>query len=216
MANMIFYGKRILFIGAHPDDIELGAGAFISNVIPHSEVLCLTLSDNQKNPLLNKVVDELHASLQVLGVKKDWIIVEKFTTREFPKFRQDILETLLKMRREFKPELVFVHSRADIHQDHNVATEEALRAFRGTSLFGFDVVRSSYGFFPHFLVEVTEQDVNRKLQALNQYETYNEKYYFDPAVLRATMVRHGALAEVPFAEGFDILRIVGKFAQLKG
>jgi len=216
MANMLFYGKKILFIGAHPDDIELGAGAFISNIAPHCDVLCLTLSDNQKNPLLKKVVDELHASLQVLGVNKEQVIVEKFITREFPKYRQDILETLLKIRREFKPELVFVHSRADIHQDHNVATEEALRAFRGTSLFGFDVVRSSYGFFPHFLVEVTEQDVNRKLEALNKYNTYNEKYYFDPALLRATMVRHGALAEVPFAEGFDILRIVGKFAQPTG
>jgi LmbE family N-acetylglucosaminyl deacetylase len=208
---MIFYGKRVLFIGAHPDDIELGAGALIHHILPSSEVLCLTLSDNQKNPMLKKVVDELHASMQVLGVPVDQVIVEKFATRDFPDLRQDILEYLLKIRREFKPDVVFVHSRADIHQDHNVATEETLRAYRGTSVLGFDVVRSSYGFFPHFLIEVNAEDVDKKIEALAQYNTYSDKYYFDPALLRATMVRHGALAERTFAEGFDILRIVGKF-----
>ncbi len=65
--------------------------------------------------------------------------------------------------------------------------------------------------FPHFLVEVTEADVGAKIEALSQYKTYHEKYYFDPMLLRATMVRHGTLAEREFAEGFDILRIVGKF-----
>jgi LmbE family N-acetylglucosaminyl deacetylase len=208
---MIFYGKRVLFIGAHPDDIELGAGALIHQIVPNCEVLCLTLSDNQKNPMLGKVVAELQASMNILGVPSDKVIVEKFTTREFPDMRQEILEYLLKIRREFKPEIVFVHSRADIHQDHNVTTEEALRAYRGTSVLGFDVVRSSYGFFPHFLVKVNAEDVEKKIEALSQYKTYTDKYYFDPALLKATMVRHGALAESTYAEGFDILRIVGEF-----
>jgi len=208
---MIFYGKRILFVGAHPDDIELGAGALIHHILPGCDVLCVTLSDNQKNPALQNLVQELHASMSVLGVPKEKAVVEKFTTRQFPDTRQEILEYLLKLRREFKPEIVFVHSKADIHQDHNVVTEEALRAYRGTTVLGFDVVRSSYGFFPHFLAEVTEEDVNKKIEALSQYKTYSKTYYFNPALLRATMVRHGALAERPYAEGFDILRIVGKF-----
>ena len=208
---MIFYGKRVLFIGAHPDDIELGAGALIHHIVPFSEILYVTLSDNQKNPLLKNVVDELYASMAILGVPKDCIVIEKFTTREFPDARQEILEYMLKLRREFKPEVVFVHSRQDSHQDHNVVSEEALRAYRGITVLGFDVVRSSHGFFPHFLIEVTEEDVNKKIEALSQYKTYGDNYYFDPAVLRATMVRHGALAERAYAEGFDILRIVGKF-----
>ena len=60
-------------------------------------------------------------------------------------------------------------------------------------------------------MEVNEQDVQAKLDALANYKTYLGKYSFDPTLLRATMVRHGALAERPYAEGFDILRIVGKF-----
>jgi len=93
-----------------------------------------------------------------------------------------------------------------------VATEEALRAYRGTTVLGFDVVRSSYGFFPHFLVEVDKEDVDKKIEALSKYKTYSDKYYFNPDLLRATMIRHGALAERTFAEGFDILRIVGQFS----
>jgi hypothetical protein len=76
---------------------------------------------------------------------------------------------------------------------------------------GFDVIRSSYGFFPHFLAEVSEEDVNKKIEALSQYKTYADKYYFNAELLRAINVRHGSLAELPFAEGFDILRIVGRF-----
>jgi LmbE family N-acetylglucosaminyl deacetylase len=213
---MIFYGKRVCFIGAHPDDIELGCGAFIANILNTTEVLCITLSDNQKNPDLTNLVTEHYNSMAVLGVPRDHVIIEAFETRKFPHARQEILEYMVKLNREYKPDVVFVHSKADIHQDHNTITEEALRAFRGKTLLGYDALRSSYGFFPHFLVEVRAEDVERKLAALAEYKTYTQRYYFDPSVLRATMIRHGALAERPYAEGFDILRIVGGFQRCAG
>lgn len=211
--NVIFYGKRILFIGAHPDDIELGCGALIAHINGKADLLCLTLSDNQKNPALKNVVEEHYRSMAILGVPREKDIVKTFITREFPHYRQEILEYLFRLNREYRPEIVFVHTKADIHQDHNAATEEALRAFRGTTVLGFDALRSSYGFFPHFLVGVSEAAVESKVRALAEYKTYNDKYYFDASVLRATLIRHGALAERPFAEGFDILRIVGDFAE---
>jgi len=114
--------------------------------------------------------------------------------------------------REHKPEIVFAHTQADIHQDHAVVTMEALRAFRGTTVLGYDVLRSSYGFFPQFLVEITGEDVERKVRALAEYTIYSDKYYFGPEIIRATSIRHGALAEREYAEGFDILRVVGVFA----
>ncbi len=209
---MNFFGKKVLFLGAHPDDIELGCGALLHHIIKHTDVLCVTLSDNQKNPDLQNVKNEHYESMAVLGVPKEKIILGPFTTRIFPASRQEILEYFLMLRREFKPDLVFVHSKEDLHQDHNTMTEEALRAFRGITILGFDVVRSSYDFFPHFLVEVSEEDVNKKIEALACYETYRDRYYFNRDLTRAIMVRHGALAERPFAEGFDILRIVGEFS----
>lgn len=208
---MKFFGSRVLFIGAHPDDIELGCGALIHQIVAQTELLCVTLSDNQKNPALQNVAGEHLRSMAVLGVPREKVVFGPFTTRVFPQARQEILEYLLKLRRDFEPDLIFVHSKQDVHQDHNTITEEALRAFRGVSVLGFDVVRSSYGFFPHFLAEVSEADVNAKIEALAQYETYREKYYFNAELTRSIMVRHGALAERPFAEGFDILRIAGRF-----
>ena len=208
---MLFYGKRVLFLGAHPDDIEIGCGALIHHIVPISDVLCVTFSDNQKNSELTRVVDEHFRSMAVLGVPKKKAIFGPFNTRVFPHDRQEILEYLLKLRTDFDPDIIFVHSRQDIHQDHNTMTAEALRAYRGITLLGYDVVRSSHDFFPHFLVEVSEVDVQAKIEALSKYETYREKYYFNPELTRAIMVRHGALTEKPFAEGFDILRIVGSF-----
>lgn len=208
---MNFFGKRVLFLGAHPDDIEIGCGALIHNIVNKTEILCVTLSDNQKNPDLKKVKNEHLESMKVLGVPEEKVVFGPFETRVFPDARQDILEYFLKLRKEFKPDLIFTHSKQDVHQDHNTMTDEALRAFRGITVLGFDVVRSSYGFFPNFLVEVTEENVNKKIEALAQYATYQDRYYFNAELTRSIMVRHGALAERPFAEGFDILRIVGRF-----
>ena len=208
---MNFFGKRVLFLGAHPDDIEIGCGALIHHIVEQTDILCVTLSDNQKNPDLKNVKDEHLKSMKVLGVPDNKVVFGPFTTRVFPDARQEILEYFLKLRREFQPDLIFVHSNKDVHQDHLTMTDEALRAFRGITVLGFDVVRSSYGFFPHFLVEVDEEDVQKKIEALSQYETYRDRYYFNSELTRSIMVRHGALAEIPFAEGFDILRIVGNF-----
>ena len=208
---MNFYGRKILFVGAHPDDIEIGCGALLAHISGSIEVFCATVSDNQKIPGLQNLVAEHYRSMNILGVPEDKVVVNDFETRNFPRDRQSILEFLYELGRSFSPDIVFVHSQADIHQDHAVVTTEALRAFRGTTVLGFDVLRSSYGFFPHFLVEVTEKDAELKLKALDEYETYKSKYYFSPEIIRSTLVRHGALAERPFAEGFDILRIVGNF-----
>jgi LmbE family N-acetylglucosaminyl deacetylase len=208
---VIFSGQRILFLGAHPDDIELGCGALIAHIASQEELRCVTLSDNQKNPALKNLVEEHHRAMGILGVTKDQIILKDFETRNFPRDRQAILEFLYELNREFMPDIVFTHTQSDIHQDHDVVRVEALRTFRGVSVLGYDVLRSSYGFFPHFLIEVTEADVEKKIDALSEYSTYQDKYYFDPEIIRSTSIRHGALAERPYAEGFDILRIVGNF-----
>ncbi len=210
--DMTFFGKRVIFFGAHPDDIEIGCGALISHIANQTDLRVVTLSDNQKNPLLQNLVTEHYQSMQVLGVPKEKVILGQFETRRFPQFRQEILAFMLNIRNEFNPDIVFLHTKSDLHQDHATVTEEGLRAFRGTTVLGYDVIRSSYGFFPHFLVEVDETDVQKKIQALGEYHTYADKYYFESDLTRSILIKNGALAERKFAEGFDILRIIGKFA----
>ena len=211
MSGMQFFGKKVCFIGAHPDDIELGCGALIARIAGKTDVRCVTFSNNQKNPLLGNLVGEHYASMETLGVPRSRVDLLDFETRRFQEHRQDILEAMISILREDDPDIVFVHSKSDVHQDHGVLTQEALRAFRGRTVLGFDVIRSSYGFFPDFLVGVDETDVQKKLDALACYKTYEGKYYFSPEVTRATLIRNGAICERPYAEGFDILRIVADF-----
>lgn len=210
--NVQLSGKRIFFIGAHPDDIELGCGALIANINDKSEIFCITLSDNQKNPRLSNLVNEHFQSMKILGVKKDHIFLGQYQTRMFIHERQEILEYLYQLNKQFLPDIVFAHTSADLHQDHGVVTQESMRAFRGTSIFGYDVIRSSHGFFPNFLVEVTESDVDKKIAALNAYSTYKDLYYFSDNLTRSILIKNGAIAERPYAEGFDIMKIVGEFS----
>ena len=209
---MHFYGKKLCFIGAHPDDIEIGCGALIARIAGKADIRCITFSNNQKNPAHKNLISEHYASMRTLGVPKKCVNVLDFETRRFQEHRQEILEVMISILREDDPDIVFVHTKSDVHQDHGALTQEALRAFRGRTVLGFDVIRSSYGFFPDFLVGVGEADVQKKLAALACYKTYEGKYYFSPDVTRATLIRNGAICERPYAEGFDILRIVGDFA----
>jgi LmbE family N-acetylglucosaminyl deacetylase len=211
--NLFLHGKKVIFIGAHPDDIELGCGALIANIQSKTEVHCVTLSDNQENPLLTNLVEEHYDSMAILGLPREQVILGQFVTRNFPQQRQEILEYMLDLRRNLRPDMVFVHTAADLHQDHGTVTQEALRAFRGISIFGFDVIRSSHGFFPTFLLEVSEADVEKKIASLAAYKTYQDKYYFKPELTRSILIRNGAICERPFAEGFDMMRLVGAFGK---
>ncbi len=108
---------------------------------------------------------------------------------------------MISLNNEYHPDIVFVHTKADIHQDHATVTEEAFVLLEGRRVLGFDVIRSSYGFFPNFLVEVDEDDVKKKISALAAYHTYDSKYYFDSEVTRATLLRHGALLNANMLKG---------------
>jgi N-acetylglucosamine malate deacetylase 1 len=72
---MNFFGKRVLFLGAHPDDIELGCGALLHQIAQKTDVLCVTLSDNQKNPDLQNVKSEHLRSMNILGVPEEKVIL---------------------------------------------------------------------------------------------------------------------------------------------
>jgi LmbE family N-acetylglucosaminyl deacetylase len=69
MKNMTFYGKSLLFLGAHPDDIELGCGALLADLAGQADVFCMTFSDNKKNPDLQNLESEHYNSMHVLGLK---------------------------------------------------------------------------------------------------------------------------------------------------
>jgi LmbE family N-acetylglucosaminyl deacetylase len=132
-----------------------------------------------------------------LGLTDDQIELGQFETAVFRLQQEFLRDAGTPAPKPARNRLV--HTSQDIHQDHQTVTQEATRAFRGTTVLGFDVLRSSYGFFPHFLAEVSERAVENKIAALNKYATYSNRYYFSPDIMRATAIRHGALAERPYA-----------------
>ena len=197
----------ILFIGCHPDDIELGCGGLITHIKQKSKIYTLTLSKNQKNSKNPNLVSEHFQSLQFLGIKKNHIIVSDFVTREFSYSRQEICDFLWKVRRKIKPLCVFMNS-SDLHQDHQVCNMECQRIFRDISLIEYNIERSSV--FPKntFFVKLTKKEILKKMKTLQFYKTYKNKNYFSTKKILAQSEALGIKIDASYCEAFNVINIV--------
>lgn len=204
---MIFNKSKICFIGAHPDDIELGCGALISNIADRCEIVCVTLSKNQKNPDNKNLVKEHYKSLASLKIQKEKIILADFITRHFQSSRQEICDYLLGINKKHQPDVIFAHSFSDLHQDHEIVSKEVLRIFKHKTMMGFEILPSSFHFKPNFFFEVSGKDADNKLKALAYYNTYKDKKYFDNEVLKAQLIRNGISIGKKYAEAFEVIKL---------
>lgn len=200
--------RKVLFIGAHPDDIELGCGATIAKHIASWQVRCVILSANQENPENVRLVTELSKSLRELGVDEENIAIGDFRTRYFDQSRQAIRDFLLREKGEFNPDAVFTHALSDIHQDHIVTCQEVQRIFRDKNLFGFEIQRSTPHFYPTLHIALSLEDVEAKIRALSRYETYRNKPYLSPEVIKSLLITRGLFVEEQFAEAFEVYSLI--------
>ena len=69
-----------------------------------------------------------------------------FDVRTFPERRQDILELLVALWEEWRPDVVFQPSLHDIHQDHQTIAQEGLRAFKRTTILGYEIPWNNFDF----------------------------------------------------------------------
>ena len=197
----------ILFIGCHPDDIELGCGGLISHIKQKSKIYSLTLSKNQLNSKNPNLISEHYASLQSLGIKKNHIMISDFKTREFSNSRQEICDFLWKIKQKLKPSCVFVNS-SDLHQDHQVCNMECQRTFRDISLIGYNVERSTLLPSNTFFVKLSKQEISKKVKALKFYKTYKNKNYFLQRKVFAQAEAVGIKIESQYSEAYNIMSIV--------
>jgi LmbE family N-acetylglucosaminyl deacetylase len=202
----VFEGKTIMFVGAHPDDIELGCGAIVSR-LKTENIIWVVLSDNQDNPANTLLVGELKESASRLGIKWRDVHVGNFKTREFSYSRQDICDYLYAANELYEPDIVFTHSYHDRHQDHLVVNDETMRVFRGKSVLGYEIQASAYGFFPNVLVEISGGELKDKIDALKCYKTNRDKIYFSRNVVTSQAVGNGTLIRKKYAEGFESYRL---------
>lgn len=208
---MFYPHTRILLVGAHPDDIELGCGGTIAKLGINVETWCLVLSDRMETQSPREM-DEMYRSLHMLGISKECIRTAGIPTRLFTDHRPAIREALLNAGRHFLPQVVFCPCAGDLHQDHRVVYEEASRIFRKESLLGYEIIRSSLNFHPHLYIWLEPVHLRNKIAALKNYRSQTEGrqsagYYFHPRVIRAWATFRGAHAEVPYAEAFEVYRL---------
>jgi LmbE family N-acetylglucosaminyl deacetylase len=203
--------KKVLALGAHPDDIELGCAATIHKFIrTGKEVKSVIFTDCHdavpKGWPKTSLREEARRSMKVLGVSN--VAIYNFPNKRLLDKRQEILDLLYAFWRDW-PELVLVPSMYNSHQDHIVVTEEAKRAFRGISIFGYAHPHSDYGFASDAIYSsLTHQDAEAKLRAIKEYKSQFvlKRSYFDLDYLRATMMAYGGEIGIRYAEKFQTIR----------
>ena len=128
--------RSFLFIGAHPDDIEFGCGGTIAKATSQG-IRCHTLvfSDcHESLPVFHSnpdlIVNESIEALKLLGVLTTDMRWLTFPVRNFDEHRSNILDILVKDYRDIEWERIYVPNQLDIHQDHNIMTQEGMRAFK--------------------------------------------------------------------------------------
>ncbi|MHB1126367.1 MAG: PIG-L deacetylase family protein [Bacillota bacterium] len=213
---MFWQGTRILMVGAHPDDIELGCGGTIARLVNRSQIRCLVLSDRMEsgNP---RDLQEMYASLGMLGIIGDKVNVARIPTRIFTDYRPAIREALINERKHFIPEVVFFPSTGDLHQDHQVLYDEVRRIFRNETLLGYEIIRSSDNFHPQLYVQLEEDHLRRKIAALKHYRSQtagrqSAGYYFQSRVIRTWALFHGTNGAMRYAEAYEVycIRLLGR------
>lgn len=206
---MFFCSQRILFLGAHTDDIEHGAGGSLAKAlglgcfvryVSFSRCLDLprnaTIVDDQE--AVSKHLESMGCSVKMLDLRNQDLASDSRLIRS----------ELGALRSEFEPQVVFCHWPRDAHQDHREVTKECIRIFPGSTILGYEVLRSCHGFAPDVFVALSEDEVEAKITMISLYKTQADLYYNRPDVLRSLAVLRGASIDRPLAEGFRAIRVV--------
>ena len=204
---------KVLLVGPHADDVELGLGGTVSRIIEEGCEVKVIIFSTAVSSLLpgftqQGIVDETYKSLKQLGVTAEQIVIEDFEVRRFSDYRQEILEILCREARDFNPDAVFVPASSDTHQDHAVVHAEAIRGFRRTSVFGYELPWNNKGFDPTFLIELEERHINAKETALGHYLSQAHRPYFQPGLLKNLAALRATVVGVQYGEAFEVIRMV--------
>jgi len=146
----------------------------------------------------------------------DWL-TGFVVTEGFSRSLKGILDEFIRLRDSLRPDIVLVPSTSDLHQDHAVVSQEALRAFRrSASMFGYDFPWNVLQTSPlQFFVELEEADLFRKTSALQSYKSQLAKANNCLTVeyVRALAIERGNRIGRRYAEAFEVLREVRSSGQ---
>lgn len=205
--------KRVLILAPHTDDGELGMGGSISKFVSeNADVFVAAFSIAEESVpegfAKDTLVHEFKAAMNVLGVKNNNQIIFRNKVRNFPNNRQIILEQILSLRKDIQPDLVFVPSLNDIHQDHQVIASEGLRVFKKISILGYELPWNNILFETRSFVKLNKKHIEKKVEALHCYKTQLHRSYLDSDFIWGLAKTRGVQFESEYAESFEVLRFI--------
>lgn len=207
--------EKILVLGPHTDDGEFGCGGTIAKFIEEGKELyyaTFSCAEESVPKHLPKdiLLTEVKKASQVLGIKPENLLIYRYQVRKFADYRQEILEDLVKLNKTIKPDLVLMPSNHDLHQDHFTIAMEGLRAFKFTSILGYEMPWNNITFETRSFVYLKERHINKKLESLKCYRSQIGKKYANEEYIKGLARTRGVQIGVQFAETFDVLRWVIK------
>jgi LmbE family N-acetylglucosaminyl deacetylase len=203
--------NRILTLSPHTDDVELSNGGTIAKWIEEgNQVFSAVFSiaeDSVPEGLPKNILEkECIQATRTLGVLEKNLFIYKFTVRDFPKFRQEILDILIKLREQLKPDLVLLPSLNDVHQDHRTIAEEGVRAFKNFSILGYEQPWNLRNFTPQLFVTLDERHLEKKMQAINCYKSQQHRKYTNEKFIYGLAQVRGVQINRDYAEAFEVIR----------
>jgi len=203
---------NVLALSPHTDDAEMGAGGYLRKLIEagvKAHIVAFSIArDSVPAGFPNDVlIGEARASSAALGTE---LTALDYPVRRFPQYRQEILEELIKLKRELKPDIVLVHASTDIHQDHRAVYEEAVRAFKDTTLLGYEMPWNNLEFHAQAIVALGPEHIEVKIAALSEYKSQRGRHYANGEFIRGWARTRGAAIGVEYAEAFEVIRLVLK------
>ena len=210
---MIGAWERVLVLAPHTDDGEFGAGGTMARLVEEgSDVRYVAFSIATRSlpegfpP--DTLAQEVRDATAELGIPESNLTVHDFDVRTFPEHRQEILELLVALWEDWRPDVVFQPSHHDIHQDHQVIAAEGLRAFKRTTILGYEIPWNNYDFAYQCYVALERTHLERKAAALAEYASQQHRRYADPEYIWNVARTHGINVNREYAEVFEVYRVV--------
>jgi LmbE family N-acetylglucosaminyl deacetylase len=148
---MIEQWRKALVLAPHTDDGEFGCGGTMARLVEAGcdvRYVAFSIATRSLPPGFppDTLAREVAEATAELGIPAKSLTVHDFDVRTFPQRRQDILELLVALWEEWEPDVVFQPSLHDVHQDHRTVAEEGLRAFKRTTILGYEIPWNNFDF----------------------------------------------------------------------
>jgi LmbE family N-acetylglucosaminyl deacetylase len=204
---------RILILAPHTDDGEFGCGGSIAKLSGKgAEIHYVAFSSCRASVpegLPNDIlVREVKAATEILGISPQNLHILDFPVRRFNHYRQEILEELVKHQSQLKPDIVFMPSQNDLHQDHHVVAMEGIRAFKQTTIFAYEIPWNNINFSTQAFIKLDEMHMKTKLEALKKYESQMARPYANEEFIRGLAKARGVSSGGEYAEAFEVVRLI--------